>query len=92
MTITKLTPFSLAVDLTTDEDIRKARIALKFGGNPILSEFFERFTQDPDGNDRNLVNLYAIADEQERGTMDALMIALCGYPLSALVEDVLKRI
>lgn len=90
--ITKLTPFLLASDLTTDEDIRKARLVMKLNGSPVLDGFFRKFLTDPDGDDRNVVNLYAIADEHERGTMDALMIALCGCSFGELVRETIKKI
>lgn len=53
---------------------------------PIADVFQEKFTNDPDYSESNLLLHYQKANEVERLAMDSVLIDLCGYSLKSLIE------
>ena len=88
--------YDFLLNVTTDEELHEALNKIEetedeWGDSnySIIGSIFSAMGMDTEDDSKYLLKIYLNADTKERAIMDAVLICVCGYTMSSIIEIML---
>lgn len=89
--------YDFMLEETTDDVLKEAMKIIEENEDEYGSDYSisgtvsaEMFSDDEDDSNR-LLEMYLDADKKERAIMDAMLVCLCGYSMSSIIDIMLEN-
>ena len=89
--------YDFMLDETTDDVLKEAMKIIEENEDEYGSDYsisgtvsMQMFSDEEDDSNR-LLEMYLDADKKERAIMDAMLVCLCGYSMSSIIDIMLEN-